>query len=133
MRASCQCGQLWVEVPGPSPAVVVCHCLACQKRSGSPFGEAAYYPHDAVTITGVSQRFARPTDTGGTFEQFFCPECGTTVTMRGTKNPDLTGIPIGLFDEPHTMQPIRSVWEEHRHGWIEISTAVQHFPRGRID
>jgi hypothetical protein len=133
MKASCQCGQLNVKVPGPTIAVVVCHCLACQKRSGSPFGEAAYYPHDDVKIEGQAQLFSRSTDAGGTFEQFFCADCGTTVYMRGTKNPDVTGIPIGLFDDAHAMQPVRSVWEETRHEWVEIPTAVQHFPKGRVD
>lgn len=133
MRASCQCGQLRVEVPGPTPAVVACHCRACQKRSGSPFGEAAYWPHADVTIAGEARQFDRSTDLGGVFSQFFCPVCGSTVYMRGTKNPSMTGVPIGLFDDPHAMQPIRSVWEESRHPWVEIPTALQHFPRGRID
>ena len=131
MKASCQCGQLGVEVPGPTPAVVACHCRACQKRSGSPFGQAAYYPHDQVEVTGEARQFSRPTDAGGTFDQFFCAECGTTVFMRGTKNPDVTGIPIGLFDDAHTMQPVRSVWEDHMHPWVEIPTAQQHFPKAR--
>ena len=131
MKASCQCGQLSATVPGPTIAVVACHCLACQKRSGSPFGGAAYYPHDQVGVFGEARQFTRPTATGGTFDQFFCPTCGTTVTMRGTKNPDVTGIPIGLFDEAHSMRPVRSVWEDRRHDWIEITTAVQHFPKAR--
>ena len=131
MRASCQCGQLSADVPGPTVAVVACHCLACQKRSGSPFGEAAYYPHDQVRIQGEAKHFARATDLGGRFEQYFCADCGTTVYMRGTKNPDVTGIPIGLFDDAHAMRPVRSVWEERRHDWVEITPAVQHFPRAR--
>lgn len=99
MMASCQCGKLKAEVPGPTMAVVACHCLACQKRSGSPFGEAAYYPHDQVQVSGEARQFRRATDAGGHFDQYFCPSCGTTVYMRGTKNPDVTGIPIGLFDD----------------------------------
>ena len=133
MKASCQCGQLHVAVPGPTIAVVACHCLACQKRSGSPFGEAAYYPHDQVTIVGEAKSFTRATASGGTFDQYFCPGCGSTVYMRGTKNPDVTGIPIGLFDDAHTMRPIRSVWEDRRHDWVEIPTALQHFPGARVD
>lgn len=133
MKASCQCGQLHVAVPGPTLAVVACHCLACQKRSASPFGEAAYYPHEQVKIEGHAKHFVRATDAGGTFDQFFCPECGTTVYMKGTKNPHVTGILIGLFDEPNSMQPIRSVWEETRHIWVEIPTAAQHFQRARLD
>ena len=132
MKASCQCGELGVEVPGPTMAVVACHCLACQKRSGSPFGEAAYYPHDQVQVRGEARQFTRTTDAGGHFDQFFCPACGTTVFMRGSKTPDVTGIPIGLFDDAHTMRPVRSVWEARRHDWVEIATAVQHFPGARV-
>ena len=92
--------------------LTIWHCLACQKRSGSPFGEAAYWLHDDVLIEGGGgKQFHRPTDLGSVFSQFFCAQCGTTVFMRGTKNLTMTGIPIGLFDDPHTMQPIGSVWE----------------------
>jgi hypothetical protein len=114
-------------------AVVACHCRACQKRSGSPFGEAAYYPHDQVTITGEARHFARATDLGPPFDHYFCPQCGSTVYMRGQKNPDMTGIPIGLFDDAHAMRPIRSVWEATRHDWVEIPTAMQHYPGARVD
>lgn len=86
-----------------------------------------------MIIEGEARQFDRPTELGGVFSQFFCPQCGTTVYMRGTKNPTVTGIPIGLFDDPHSMQPIRSVWEERRHSWVEIPTAAQHFPRGRTE
>ena len=80
-----------------------------------------------------ARQFDRPTDLAGIFSQFFCPHCGTTVYMRGTKNPTMTGVPIGLFDDPHSMQPIRSVWEVSGHAWVEITTAVQHFARARVD
>jgi hypothetical protein len=94
---------------------------------------AAYYSNAQVQITGESKHFARETELGEPFDQFFCPECGTTVFMSGKKNPDVTGIPIGLFDDEHAMQPIRSVWEDRRHGWVEIPTAMQHYSRGRLD
>lgn len=94
---------------------------------------AAYYPHDEVKVEGQAKHFSRATETGGTFDQFFCTDCGTTVYMRGTKNPDFTGIPIGLFDEARSMRPVRSVWEDMRHDWVQIPTAMQHFPRARTE
>ena len=83
--------------------------VACQKRSGLPFGGAAYWPHAEVLIEGEARQFDRPTDLGGVVSQFLCPDCGTTEYMSGTKNPTVTGVPIGLFDDAHSMQPIRSV------------------------
>ena len=131
MRASCQCGQLCVSVPGPTKAVVACHCIACQRRTGSPFGVAAYYPEADVKVAGDVHRFDRPTALDGVFENYFCPQCGTNVYFRGTKNPGMTGVAIGCFIDDHEMAPIRSVWEQSRHTWVTIPTAMQHFEQGR--
>ena len=47
MQASCQCGKLTATIDdGAAPMVVACHCIDCQKRTGSPFGSMAYYPRD---------------------------------------------------------------------------------------
>lgn len=131
MEATCQCGQLKVRVPGPTPAVVACHCVACQRRTGSPFGVAAYYPNDQVSVEGEFKRYVRPTALGGEFELFFCPACGTNLYFRGTKNKGVTGVAIGCFIDAHTMAPIRSVWEESKHAWVEIACAADHYPQGR--
>jgi len=61
MRAQCQCGQLAVDLPGPTPAVVACYCQYCQRRTGSPFAALAYYPADNLTIRGEAKRFERRT------------------------------------------------------------------------
>ncbi|WP_197976162.1 GFA family protein [Sphingomonas sp. CFBP 13733] len=96
MRAQCQCGQLTVELPGPSPAVVACHCIACQRRSGSPFGVLAYYPEELLAVAGEGKRFERATDEGNRFETVFCPECGSTVYARTAKHPSMIGSPWAL-------------------------------------
>lgn len=62
MKAECQCGQLTVELPGLTPAVIACHCIACQRRTGSPFGLMAYYPADRLTIDGDARSYERPND-----------------------------------------------------------------------
>jgi len=118
-------------VPGPTSAVVACHCIACQRRTGSPFGVAAYYPDDQVIIDGVSTRYVRKTALGGDFENFFCPDCGATVYFRGSKNAGMTGVAIGAISEKHSMVPVRSVWEQSMHRWATIPTALEHFPKGR--
>lgn len=131
MKAECQCGQLTVELPGPTPAVVACHCIACQRRSGSPFGLMAYYGADQLTINGEARRYERPTDEGNTFETFFCPTCGSTVYARAGKHPTMIGIPVGTIANPEFQRPVRSVWEQTMHRWITVPGEVQHFPKGR--
>ena len=131
MKAQCQCGQLAVELPGPTPVVVACHCIACQRRSGSPFGVMAYYPADRLEISGEASRFERPTDEGNTFETFFCPTCGSTVYARAGKHPTMIGVALGAIADPDFPAPVRSVWEQSMHRWVAVPGDVQHFPKGR--
>ena len=131
MKAQCQCGQLSVEAAGPSPAVVMCHCTACQRRTGSPFGLVGYYPESALTLAGEATRYARAADSGTDFESFFCPRCGATVYMRAGKHPGLIGVAVGAFADPDHPPPVRSVWEEGRHGWVVVPDGAQHFLKGR--
>ncbi|MFF8802887.1 MULTISPECIES: GFA family protein [unclassified Methylobacterium] len=131
MDARCQCGRLCVYLPGPSASVVAYHCSYCQRRSGSPFGVFAYYPDNSVTITGDATRYERPTETGGTFETFFCAVCGSTVYARSGKHPTMLGIAVGAICDPGYPAPVRSVWGEGKHPWVVIPDPAQDFPRGR--
>jgi hypothetical protein len=129
--AQCSCGRLSVSVDVEPSAVVACHCVGCQRRSGSPFGVGAYYPQDLATIRGESKTFNRPTDSGHPFVTHFCPECGTSLYWYAMRNPGLIGIAVGAFGDPAFPSPVRSVWEQSKHAWIDIDPAQQHHPRGR--
>ncbi|WP_321814020.1 MULTISPECIES: GFA family protein [unclassified Paraburkholderia] len=131
MNAKCQCGQLSAALTGASTTVIACHCSACQRRTGSPFGVLAYYPSESVEITGTATRYERPTPTGGIFETFFCPVCGSTVYARAWKNPALIGIAVGAICDPSYSAPMWSVWEEGKYYWVEIPAPGGHFPQGR--
>ena len=63
-HASCSCGQLSVEVEGEPIRVSVCHCLACQRRSGSVFATQARFLLDRAKITGQATEFERVGDEG---------------------------------------------------------------------
>jgi hypothetical protein len=131
MKAECQCGQLSVSLPGPTPAVVACHCVDCQRRTGAPFGVMAYYPADEIAVSGEANRYERPTAEGNSFETFFCPVCGSTVYAKAGKHPMLVGVAVGAIADPTFQAPVRSVWEQSMHAWVQLSPDIQHFPKGR--
>lgn len=131
MKARCACGDLTVTLPGPSPAVVACHCEDCQRRTGSPFGVGAYYPADAVEVAGATKEFSRPAASGGVFTTSFCPECGSSVFWVAAKHPAMIGVAVGAITDPSYPAPVRSVWERSKHAWVSIDCAFEHFARGR--
>src|SRR5262245_20407744 len=112
----CACGALTAEVEGEPDAVVICHCRACQRRSGSPFGASAYFPVARVRISGESRRFTRKADSGGNFTHRFCPQCGTALVWETSSKPGSLGVALGGFADPaFATTPTRSVYEESKH------------------
>ncbi len=132
MKATCQCGALAATVAPDAPGtLVMCHCTDCQRRSGSPFGAIKYFATADVTITGEAREYTRPTDTGFTFTNGFCPACGSSVYARASRMPDLIGVMSGAFADPALGQPVRSVYEQGKHHWLVLPEDMAHHLRGR--
>ncbi|MDP9410110.1 MAG: GFA family protein, partial [Actinomycetota bacterium] len=115
--ASCSCGQLQTEVRGDPIRVSVCHCYACQRRTGSVFSAQAGFPRESVAIKGNGTEFVRVGDEGGRFRSTFCPECGSTVFYVEEGDEQEIAIPVGAFADSHFPAPTVSVYEERRHSW----------------
>jgi hypothetical protein len=122
--ASCSCGQLQVTTVGEPVRISVCHCLACQRRTGSAFGVQARFPRDAVTMTGRGTRYVRTADSGKTVTSTFCPDCGSTVYYELELVPGFIGVPVGGFADPGFPPPQVSVYAEHRHPWVGLSADI---------
>jgi hypothetical protein len=125
-KASCRCGALSATCEGEPIRVSICHCFACQQRSGSPFGEQARFPADKVSISGNSSQWVRIGDGGGEIRYHFCPVCPSTVWYQGGPMSDAIAIPVGLFCDPSFPPPRHSVWEARKHPWLRIDAEVEH-------
>jgi hypothetical protein len=126
--ASCRCGQLRAIASGDPVRVSVCHCLACQKRSGSAFAAQARWRAGQVRIEGRSKEWTRIADSGHQITYSFCPECGSTVHYTGGNFTGLVAIPLGAFDDPYFARPRFSVWEKRRHDWLELAGDIDCSP-----
>jgi hypothetical protein len=127
-RASCRCGQLTATCSGEPVRVSVCHCLNCQRRSGSAFAVQARFPAEQVRIEGLSKSWSHTGDSGGTATFHFCPECGSTVSYSGGGFPDLIAVAVGAFADPSFPPPLYSVFENRKQEWLEIcGQDVEHF------
>jgi hypothetical protein len=124
--ASCRCGQLKAICTGDPVRVSVCHCLACQKRAGSPFAAQARWRADQVTIEGKAKSWARVAESGHTVTYNFCPECGSTVHYTGGNFPEFIAVPLGAFDDPYFARPGFSVWERRKHDWVQLLREIEH-------
>jgi hypothetical protein len=116
-EASCSCGQLNLTVTGEPVRISICHCLACQKRSGSVFAVQARFPEANVQIRGESKTWSRVGDEGSTGTFHFCPTCSTIVYYYSDAMPGFIAVPVGTFADPTFPPPKVSVYEGRRHPW----------------
>jgi hypothetical protein len=104
--AACTCGQLSITVHGECLGNGICHCLACQSRTGSVFATLGAWaaPYE---IKGRATQYVRTGDAGAQIRFNFCPVCGSTVfhTEEGT------------------------VYDSRRHHWVKVPDSVPAFAR----
>ena len=125
-RASCCCGQLSVTCRGEPVRISICHCLECQRRTGSVFGAQARFHTSDVTIEGRSTTFSRVGDEGNRANFHFCPECGTTVYYLFEDMPEFTAVTVGAFADPSFPTPTFSVYEDRKHAWVVVPEDAEH-------
>lgn len=122
--ASCSCGQLRLTCEGEPVRISICHCLECQRRTGSVFATQARFPREQVTIEGRSGQWTRRGDSGGAATFRFCPACGSTVYWEPAEIPDFMVVAVGMFADPSFPPPRVSVYEERQHPWSLAAAAL---------
>jgi len=125
-RAACSCGQLTLAAKGEPIRISVCHCLACQRRTGSVFGAQARFARDQVDIEGRSTPYVRVGDSGNRATFHFCPTCGSTVYYMLDGIPDAIAVPVGAFADPTFPAPKISIYEARRHAWAGVPEDAEH-------
>jgi hypothetical protein len=118
--AACACGQLRIACRGEPLKVSLCHCLDCQRRTGSAFGIAAFYARAETASEGRAATTTRRGDSGYAIRFHFCPDCGSTVFWEPERRPDAVAVAVGAFADPGFPRPAQSVWEHRRHPWVAL-------------
>ena len=121
--ASCCCGQLRIELEGELLGAGLCHCLNCQRRTGSVFAALAGF-RAPYTVHGTATEYVFTGDQGTRFKFRFCPVCGSTVFHTEEGQGASVSVAVGAFADPGFPAPRASVYECRRHAWVRLPDAV---------
>jgi len=103
----------------------MCHCLACQRRTGSVLSVQALYRSGQVRTAGRYREYERVTEDRDPRRYCFCPDCGATVFFTVPSVADLVGVPVGAFADPSSFSPTISVYDSRRHPWVVVPESVE--------
>jgi hypothetical protein len=117
VRGSCQCGSVTFAIEGEPAMVLQCHCLNCQKSSGTGHVPFAAFPEPTVNITGKTKAYQYTADSGGTATSMFCPECGSTMFGTTTSFPGVIAVRLGVMDDSSDFMPQMDVYMKRLRRW----------------
>jgi hypothetical protein len=124
-EASCHCGKLTLRCDDEPSKVSLCNCFDCQRRTGSSFSIAAFYPRAKVAILhGNAKTFRRHSASGFDVTFHFCPECGSNLWWEPDRLPNLIGVAAGSFADRDFPMPEQAVWTENQHHWLQLPSGL---------
>jgi hypothetical protein len=123
-------GALKVIAAGEPERVYLCHCKACQRRTGTAFHFGVTYRRARVRLEGEYKIYERDADSGSRIRFYFCPTCGSNLRWKNERNPTLCGVAGGAL-ENFDLSPTSAIFEESLHRWLELPSVTKHHRQGR--
>jgi len=123
----CACGVITYEITGKPKTMVQCHCLDCQKATGTGHISLAFFSEDDVSISGIAKGHTTVTDSGNQSTRHFCPDCGSLLYGLNSGRPGLITIAVGSVDDHSWFSSKAVVYSKHRPDWDITSTDIPNF------
>ncbi len=113
----CLCGATRYTVASPARFAIVCFCGDCQKVSGAGHAPQLGVTGADLAVEGPLKVYRRKADSGSDLEFGFCSDCGSPLTKRTSRAPDLAFLYAGSLDDPAGFREAKPVFEQSRLPW----------------
>ncbi|HEV3480678.1 MAG TPA: GFA family protein [Gaiellaceae bacterium] len=119
-EGGCACGQVRYRLTSQPLFVHCCHCLNCQRQTGSAFVINLLIEADRVELlAGEPQPVDVPRDDGSVQRIFRCPSCQVAVFSEYGW-PELRFVRGGTLDEPSTVRPDVHIFTRSKLPWVTL-------------
>jgi hypothetical protein len=105
-----------------------CHCLDCQRQTGSAFALNALIEADRLTLlSGAPAAVPVPTDSGRPHDVFRCPKCQTAVWSDYGRRGVMLFVRVGTLDDPAALPPDVHIFTRSKLPWVRLPEGVPAF------
>ena len=127
-EGGCACGQVRFSLKSRPMFVHCCHCLDCQRQTGSAFVLNALIETDRIELlAGAPSPVPVPTDSGGPHDVYRCPTCQTAVWSDYGRRPGLRFVRVGTLDTPSAVAPDVHIFTRSKQPWVGLPAEVPAF------
>lgn len=127
LTGGCACGAVRYRMRTPPMIVHCCHCLDCQRQTGSAFVLNALIEADRVEVQGATAVSRMPTDSGRPHEVIRCAACGTALWSEYGAGPILRFMRVGTLDEPSALPPDVHIYTRTKQPWVRLPEGAKVF------
>ena len=119
-EGGCACGTVRYRLTSEPLFVHCCHCLNCQRQTGSAFVINLLVETDRVEVlAGEPQPVDAPRDDGSTQRIFRCPFCQVAVFSEYGW-PELRFVRAGTLDEASAVTPDVHIFVRSKVPWVTL-------------
>jgi hypothetical protein len=126
-EGGCACGAVRYRLASDPLFTHCCHCLNCQRQTGSAFVINLLIETDRVELlAGDPQPVDVPRDDGSTQRVFRCPTCQVAVFSQYGR-PEVRFVRGGTLDDPSGVTPDVHIFTRSKLGWVTLPESVPAF------
>ena len=126
-EGGCSCGVVRYRLTDEPLFVHCCHCLNCQRQTGSAFVINALIEADRVEVTsGEPVAVDVPRDDGSVQTIYRCPACQVPVYSEYTRT-EIRFVRAGTLDEPASVAPDVHIYTRSKVPWVTLPDGVPAF------
>ena len=127
LEGGCACGSVRYRLASEPLFVHCCHCLNCQRQTGSAFVINALIEGDRVELlAGEPEPVDVPRDDGSSQRIHRCPQCRVAVYSEyGT--PAILFVRAGTLDDPSSVAPDVHIYTRSKVPWVTLPDEVPAF------
>jgi hypothetical protein len=127
LEGGCACGAVRYRIGSEPLFVHCCHCLNCQRQTGSAFVINILIEADRVEVLAGEPEVVPVPRSGGKQQEIWrCPTCRTALYSQYT-SPRVRFVRAGTLDDPASVAPDVHIFTRSKLPWVRLPDGVPAF------
>jgi len=123
-EGGCSCGAVRYRLTSEPLFTHCCHCLNCQRQTGSAFVINLLIEAELVElVAGDPEPVDAPRDDGSAQRIFRCPACQVAVFSEYGR-PEVRFVRGGTLDDPSQVEPDVHIYTRSKVPWVALPESV---------
>ena len=126
IKGSCLCGTVKFEIVNDFQQFQLCHCLQCQKTTGSAHASNLFTSAANITWLSGKDSIIRYDVEGRRISNCFCNTCGSRVPFTSLSG-EILAVPAGTLDGVPSIAAQANIFWPERAQWYDDAIKAKHY------